>query len=221
MDLYLFWNLQFSVTQFADFSDSFQLQTNQRKYPKLPQPKKSLTVNRLPYNLHFVKKQRILHCEIKRHRQIAPELCAVCPRVRRCKAFRIWYQNHHQKYLEFVLDIVNKFPEKYQLEVEFMAEKQQFVQIVDMTSGKIERIVNLKEIDAMSAEDKLALSREKNLFIVTHRLQPIVRVEMKKSVIESPMQFSAEPEAEEHEFVVEEPVAEPPKSKGKGRRKKE
>ncbi len=102
-----------------------------------------------------------------------------------------------------------------------MAEKQQFVQIVDMTSGKIERIVNLKEIDAMSAEDKLALSREKNLFIVTHRIQPIVRVEMKKSVIESPMQFSAEPEAEEHEFVVEEPVAEPPKSKGKGRRKKE
>jgi hypothetical protein len=24
LDLYLFWNLQFSVTQFADFSDSFQ-----------------------------------------------------------------------------------------------------------------------------------------------------------------------------------------------------
>jgi len=26
--LYLFWNLQFSVTQFADFSDSFQLDYN-------------------------------------------------------------------------------------------------------------------------------------------------------------------------------------------------
>ncbi|HCM16215.1 MAG TPA: hypothetical protein DHW79_09800, partial [Candidatus Cloacimonas sp.] len=96
---------------------------------------------------------------------------------------------HQREYLDFVLDIVQKFPEKYQLEVEFMAEKQQFVQIVDMTSGKIDRIVNLKEINAMSAEEKLALSREKNLFIVTHRLQPIVKVEMKKSIIDSPMKF--------------------------------
>ncbi len=102
-----------------------------------------------------------------------------------------------------------------------MAEKQQFVQIVDMTSGKIERIVNLKEIDAMSAEDKLALSREKNLFIVTHRLQPIVKVEMKKSVIDSPLQFGAEPAAEAE---AEPPIPEPeeaPKAKSKGRKKKD
>ncbi len=168
-----------------------------------------------------MKKQRILHCEIKRHRQIAPELCAVCPRVRKCRAFRVWYQSHQSEYLEFVLDIITKFPEKYQLEVEFMAEKQQFVQIVDMTSGKIERIVNLKEIDAMSAEDKLALSREKNLFIVTHRLQPIVKVEMKKSVIDSPLQFGAEPAAEAE---AEPPIPEPeeaPKAKSKGRKKKD
>lgn len=97
-----------------------------------------------------------------------------------------------------------------------MAEKQHFVQIVDMTSGKIERIVNLKEIDAMSAEDKLALSKNKNLFIVTHRLQPIVKVEMKKSIIQSPIQFEAESSAKEAESK---PEAEP-KSSAKGRRKK-
>lgn len=164
----------------------------------------------------LVKKSRILHCEIKRHRQIAPELCAVCPRVSKCKAFRFWYQTHQRQYLEFVMDIVQKFPEKYQLEVEFMAEKQHFVQIVDMTSGKIERIVNLKEIDAMSAEDKLALSKNKNLFIVTHRLQPIVKVEMKKSIIQGPIQFEAESSAKEAESK---PEAEP-KSSAKGRRKK-
>ena len=83
-----------------------------------------------------------------------------------------------------------------------MAEKQSFVQIVDMITGKIERVVNLNEITAMSAEEKLALSRQKSLFVVTHRLEPIVKVELKKTVISSPMQFS-EPKTAEAEPIVE------------------
>ncbi|MFA7543997.1 MAG: hypothetical protein WCY84_06445 [Candidatus Cloacimonadaceae bacterium] len=145
-----------------------------------------------------MKKPRLYTCEIKRYRQIAPELCAVCPRVLKCRSFRAWYSIYHQEYLNFVLDIVDKFPEKYELEVYFMAEKQHFVQIVDMATGKIDRIANLKEINAMSAEEKLALSRNKNLFVVTHRLEPIVKVEMKRTVISSPMDF-ANPEAQEAE----------------------
>jgi len=170
---------------------------------------------------YFVKKPRILHCEVKRHRQIAPELCSVCQRVSRCRAFRFWYSSHQTQYLSFVLDIVTRFPEKYTLEVEFMAEKQQFVQIVDMASGKIDRIVNLNEIDAMSAEEKLALSKEKNLFIVTHRLQPIVKVEMKKSIIDSPMQFDSVTRAESEEKATAEPKIKPePQNSSKGRNKK-
>ncbi|MCD8479800.1 MAG: hypothetical protein LRZ88_05965 [Candidatus Cloacimonetes bacterium] len=136
-----------------------------------------------------MKKSRLYHCELKRHRQIAPELCAVCPRILKCRAFRAWHSIFHQDYYDFVLDIVEKFPDKYEMEVHFMAEKQSFVQIVDMASGKIDRIVNLKEIDAMSAEEKLALSRNKNLFVVTHRLEPIVKVELKRTVIASPIVF--------------------------------
>ena len=85
-----------------------------------------------------------------------------------------------------------------------MAEKQTFVQIVDMATGAIERIVNLKEIVAMTPEEKLELSRNKNLFVVTHRLEPIVRVELKRSVITEPLQFAentaakAAPEAAEN-----------------------
>ncbi|MCK9557072.1 MAG: hypothetical protein PHO85_05670 [Candidatus Cloacimonetes bacterium] len=102
-----------------------------------------------------------------------------------------------------------------------MAEKQQFVQIVDMASGKIDRIVNLNEIDAMSAEEKLALSKEKNLFIVTHRLQPIVKVEMKKSIIDSPMQFDSVTRAESEEKATAEPKIKPePQNSSKGRNKK-
>jgi hypothetical protein len=163
--------------------------------------------------LYHVKKRRLYHCEIKRHRQIAPELCAVCPRILKCRAFRVWYKEFHQQYFDFVTDIVHKFPDKYELDVHFMAEKQSFVQIVDMASGKIDRIVNLKEIDAMTAEEKLALSRNKNLFVVTHRLEPIVKVELKKSVISSPMNFESIPEPEPEIPEVEE------KPKSRGRKK--
>lgn len=93
-----------------------------------------------------------------------------------------------------------------------MAEKQSFVQIVDMATGKIDSIVNLAEIDAMSAEEKLALSRNKNLFVVTHRLEPIVKVELKKTVITQTMQFG-EPVAEPQEELAE--IEEKPKSKGR------
>ncbi|MDD2423149.1 MAG: hypothetical protein PHG34_02910 [Candidatus Cloacimonetes bacterium] len=130
----------------------------------------------------------------------------------KCKAFRVWHQTHNQEYLDFVLDIINRFPEKYQMEVQFMNEKQHFVQIVDMETGKIERIANLKEIDAMSPEEKLALSKNKSLFVVTHRLQPIVKVTLKRSVITKPMQFGVVPE----ELPEPEPTPTPaPKAKEK------
>ncbi|MCB5264870.1 MAG: hypothetical protein LHW41_01330 [Candidatus Cloacimonetes bacterium] len=93
-----------------------------------------------------------------------------------------------------------------------MNEKQHFVQIVDMETGKIERIANLKEIDAMSPEEKLALSKNKSLFVVTHRLQPIVKVTLKRSVITKPMQFGVVPE----ELPEPEPTPTPaPKAKEK------
>ena len=95
-----------------------------------------------------------------------------------------------------------------------MAEKQSFVQIVDMLSGKIEKIVNLNEIEAMSAEEKLALSRNKNLFVVTHRLEPIVKVELKKSAISQPMKFSeTEIPAPAEETIPEPSVETKPKAK--------
>jgi hypothetical protein len=94
------------------------------------------------------------------------------------------------------------------MEVHFMPEKQTFVQIVDMATGKIEKVVNWNEIEALSAEDKLALSRNKNLFIVTHRLEPIVKIELKKTVISAPIQFmeSTPKEAEPIEEVTTLPL---------------
>lgn len=163
-----------------------------------------------------MKKVRLFTCELKRYREPAPPLCAVCPRIFKCKTFKAWHRIHHRDYLEFVIDICKKFPDKYTMEVHFMAEKQSFVQIVDMATGKIDRVVNLSEIEALSAEEKLALSRNKSLFVVTHRLEPIIKIELKKTVISSPMQFS-EPAAAEEEPIEEltELPTEKPKPKGK------
>ncbi len=99
------------------------------------------------------------------------------------------------------------------MEVEFVAEKKkrkQFVQIVDTASGKIDRVVEIDELEAMSPEEKIALSRDKSLFIVSHRLETIVRVTMKRSVINEPITFD---EAEE------EPKKEAAKPSTRGRKK--
>lgn len=180
---------------------------------------------RLYSHMNLVKKARLYTCEIKRHRQIAPELCAVCPRVAICKAFRAWHRIHNKEYLDFILDIVDRFPEKYQMEVQFMNERQRFVQIVDIETGKADRIANLKEIEAMSPEEKLELSKNKSLFIVTHRLQPIVKVTLKRSVINSPITFSEGQEPEEEPVTQEVPIvaetkAAPKKAAPKAKEKK-
>jgi len=155
-------------------------------------------------------------CELKHHRQVAAPLCSVCPRVAKCRSFRNWFDIYRYEYLDFVINICNKFPEKYTLEVILMAEKQTFVQIVDMSTGMIEKIVNLKEIEALTPEEKLELARNKNLFIVTHRIVPIVRVEMKKTAIEEPMQFGSnnEEKRQEEAELVSEPIS-PAKTKKK------
>lgn len=161
-----------------------------------------------------MKETRLYSCELKRHRQITPPLCAVCPRVLKCRAFRVWYRLHRGEYLDFVTDICRKFPDKYILEVSFMPEKQTFVQIVDLASGAIEKIVKLTEIEAMTPEEKLELSRNKNLFIVTHRLEPIVQVVLKKTAISEPRQFGAPIPQPEPKAKAQVPVA-PPKTRRK------
>jgi hypothetical protein len=137
-----------------------------------------------------MRKKRIYTCEIKRQRLVAPALCAVCPRIHRCRSFRAWYQRHKREYVNFVVDIVNRFPEKYEMEVIFMAEKQQYVQIVDTATGAIERITTMTELNAMSVEEKLALSKDKSLYLVTHRIEPIVKVTLKRHMIASKMDFN-------------------------------
>jgi hypothetical protein len=138
---------------------------------------------------------KIFHCEVKRNKVITPQLCAICPRIERCRAFRMYYRQSSAAYIDFVIKIVERFPDKYQLEVLFMAEKQTFVQIVDQKTGMVEWVADMKEIEALSTEDKLALAREKTLYVVSHKLEPVIRVEMKKVSL-APVSYKEEPKPE-------------------------
>jgi len=97
-----------------------------------------------------------------------------------------------------------------------MAEKSTFIQIVDRESGRIQRVIEQNVLDAYSTEEKLALSRSKDLYVITHRLEPIVKVELRKTVISQPMTFVKEPEPEPEPIVeISEPPIESPRKKGK------
>jgi hypothetical protein len=141
----------------------------------------------------------------------------------------MFYRLNTKEYIDFALKICNKFPDKYQMEVIFMAEKQSFVQIVDTATGKVERVVDQRDLEAMSVEDKLALARTKTLYVVSHKLEPVIKVEMRKVNIEIPVSYSvetaSEPQAEipetQAEFIEPEPEPETkPKTTGRGRPKK-
>lgn len=110
-----------------------------------------------------------------------------------------------------------------------MAEKQSFVQIVDTATGMVERVLDQRDLEAMSVEDKLALARTKTLYVVSHKLEPVIKVEMRKVNIEIPVSYSVEtaplPQAEIPETQAEiiEPEPEPeskPKTTGRGRPKR-
>lgn len=100
-----------------------------------------------------------------------------------------------------------------------MAEKQSYVQIVDQKTGMVERVADMKEIEALSVEDKLALARTKTLYVVSHKLEPVIKVEMRKVSISAPASYQ-EP-AEKPAPITEEKQAEIAiKPAGKGRPKK-
>ena len=102
-----------------------------------------------------------------------------------------------------------------------MAEKQSFVQIVDTATGLVEKVVDQRDLEALSVEDKLALARTKTLYVVSHKLEPIIKVEMRKVTITAPVSYKEEKQADILSSNTEQPVVElDSKPSGKGRPKK-
>ncbi len=128
-------------------------------------------------------------CPKNKFRFLTPSLCSVCESIEKCTTFRDYYKRNKRKYTKFVYETLEKFPEKYQLEVGFMATKQTFIQIVDKKTGKIEEVVDSKTLEALDIEKKIALTRGKELYIVTHRVEPVIKIEMKQKKIIEPISY--------------------------------
>ncbi|HNW99810.1 MAG TPA: hypothetical protein PLE74_08280 [Candidatus Cloacimonadota bacterium] len=165
------------------------------------------------------RKKRTLFCPKNRNsRSLAVSTCCICERMEDCGVFRSYYRDHKLEYNKFVYDTLFKFPEKYQLEVILMAEKKQFVQVVDVATNRVEKVVELDKLERLSPEDKLALTKGKQLFLVTHVIEPVVKIEMKKRLIDTEMKFHHE----EENPVTTEPILEvpaAPETKGRGKKK--
>ncbi len=139
------------------------------------------------------RKRKFATCPKNKFRFLTPSLCSVCDSIEKCSSFNEFYQKNKKKYNKFVYETIHKFPEKYQLEVIFMATKQVFIQIVDKKSGKIEEVISSKTLEALDIEKKIALTKGKELFIVTHKVEPVIKIEMKQVKISEPITY-IEPE---------------------------
>lgn len=128
-------------------------------------------------------------CPKNKFRFLTPSLCSVCDSMEKCYSFREYYKRNKRKYNKFVYETIEKFPEKYQLEVGFMPIKQTFIQIVDKKTGKIEEVIDSKTLDALDIEKKIALTRGKELYVVTHRVEPVIKIEMKQKKIIEPISY--------------------------------
>lgn len=135
------------------------------------------------------RKRKFNFCPKNRFRFLTPSLCSVCDSLQSCDSFYEYYQKNKRKYNNFVYETIEKFPEKYQLEVIFMAAKQVFVQIVDKKSGQIEEVIDMKTLEALNIDKKVALTKGKELYIVTHRIEPVIKIEMKQVKISDPISY--------------------------------
>lgn len=157
--------------------------------------------------------RKYMTCPKNKFRFLTPSLCSVCDSIENCNSFREYYKRNKKKFDKFVYETITKFPEKYQLEVIFMATKQVFIQIVDKKTGKIEEVVNSRTLEAMDIEKKIALTRGKELYIVTHKVEPVIKIEMKQVKISEPVSY-VEPDQSlnlEIDSKLEEEVPQPAK----------
>ena len=172
------------------------------------------------------RKRRFNLCERKQYRFITPSLCSVCVHLEDCDSFRDYYKRKKKDYNNFILEMITKFPNKYRKEIVFMAIKQIFIQVVDKKSGRIEEVIEKTKLDGLDIEKKIALTKGKELYIVTHKIEPIIRIEMKQKKITEEYSYTIEEDTPIETLVVDEaetPVIKPAKkvSKKKSEPKKE
>jgi hypothetical protein len=120
-------------------------------------------------------------------------------------------------YRNFVYDLAEKFPDKYQVEVVFMATKETFIQIVDKKTGNIEKIISMETLNALPIEEKIKFARGKILYQVAYQIEPIVKIEMKKKPIIEEMVFEKE-ETVEKPAPKKKEIAKPKKTTSKAKK---
>ena len=84
--------------------------------------------------------------------------CCTCDNLHRCGIFKAITKKQHKEYIEFILEQIDKYPEKYQLGV-IMAEVKKPVNniLILNEDGSFHAQMRQEEIKALSDQEKLDL----------------------------------------------------------------
>ena len=107
---------------------------------------------------------------------IAP--CTICQSIRKCRQFRIWYKQNRNKYIRFVIQHIKKFPEKYEIGVNFIMtqKKEPHIIIVEGSSVKSMKKVDFQKLPP----EELIKYAGKEFPIATRSVEVIVQVKLKE-----------------------------------------
>jgi hypothetical protein len=106
------------------------------------------------------------------------EKCATCPELGKCAVFDNLSSKQLDAYMEFILDHIHRYPDKYTLGV-VMAENKtpNNILLLDAAPPK-DRWGTLADINNMSDAEKLSL-KDKHIYQVTKKYQVRYKVELK------------------------------------------
>lgn len=139
-------------------------------------------------------KKKFKTCPKQRNRFLTPSLCSMCDKISKCDTFRQFYNKNKKQYNLFVRNYIEKFPEKYELGVIYMATKQIFIQLVDKKTGIVEKVMSQEELKGLDAEAQISLTKGKEIFIVTHRIEPVIKIELKQVKITESFDYQSSDE---------------------------
>jgi len=120
------------------------------------------------------------------------EKCATCPKLGKCAVFDSLSNKQLDAYMEFILDHIRRYPEKYTLGV-VMAETKtpKNILLLDAAPPR-DRWKTLAAVNELSDAEKLAL-KDKHIYQVTKKYQVRYKVELKAVPLDSEESAPAKP----------------------------
>jgi len=104
--------------------------------------------------------------------------CAICDKKNKCQMFIRWHEENQNKYDRFILNHVNKYPEKYKLEVIIVATnpKRKENLIIVLDGKEIVEVIPKSKLNGLSNEKKMKYAGMELLEALPRKLKLILSI---------------------------------------------